>query len=124
MKPAAFRIGMRDEQGEKEATMSGTGPSVWKVFLPVCVLALLGCNRPPGIPGHVKDEARLASRTAASLPAADEDYFHDMDGGVKLSPEEVKGRNTWIVWTGGNDRFWDGITASSAGALDFLKTVS
>jgi hypothetical protein len=104
--------------------MSGTGPSVWKVFLPVCVLALLGCNRPPGIPGQVKDEALLASRPAASLPAADEDYFHDMDGGVKLSPEEVKGRNTWIVWTGGNDRFWDGITASSAGALDFLKTVS
>ena len=22
-------------------------------------------------------------------------------------PEEIKGRNMWIVWTGGNDRFWD-----------------
>jgi hypothetical protein len=59
-----------------------------------------------------------------SFPAAGEDYFHAMDGGIKLSPAEVQGRNTWIVWTGGNDRFWDGITASSAGALDFLKTLS
>ena len=47
---------------------------------------------------------------AASFPAADEDYFADMDGGAKLSPEEVKGRNTWIVWSGGNDRFWDDIS--------------
>src|SRR6185312_2373345 len=41
-----------------------------------------------------------------------------------LTPDEVKGRNTWIVWTGGNDRFWDKISVSSFGALDFLKTVS
>jgi hypothetical protein len=66
----------------------------------------------------------IAGRTAASFPAAAADYFHDMDGAVTRSPAEVMGRNTWIVWTGGNDRFWDGITASSAGALDFLKTLS
>ena len=89
-----------------------------------CFLTLLGCNRPPGEPGKVLDEARLAGRDASSFPAAPDDYFHDMDGGVKLSPAEAQGRNTWIVWTGGNDRFWNGITASSAGALDFLKTLS
>jgi hypothetical protein len=27
------------------------------------------------------------------LPPRDEDYFADMDGSAKLSPEEVKGRN-------------------------------
>ncbi|HUA21759.1 MAG TPA: hypothetical protein VMB25_23605 [Bryobacteraceae bacterium] len=94
------------------------------ILATVCVVVLGGCNRPPGEPGKVLDEAKLAHRDTASFPAADEDYFHDMDGGVKLSPEEVKGRNTWIVWTGGNDRFWNGITASSVGALDFLKTLS
>jgi len=47
-----------------------------------------------------------------------------MDAGVALTPEEVKGRNTWVVWTGGNDRFWDTISKSSFGALDFLKTLS
>ena len=47
-----------------------------------------------------------------------------MDGGAKLSPEEVKGRNTWIVWSGGNDRFWDDLSQLSFGTLDFLKTLS
>ena len=31
-------------------------------------------------PGTVNDEAMRAKRTAPSFPAADEDYFHDMDG--------------------------------------------
>lgn len=46
-------------------------------------------------PGEVRDEARLANRPVASFPAADEDYFAEMemDGGGKLSPEEIKGRN-------------------------------
>jgi hypothetical protein len=60
----------------------------------------------------------------AGLDASGHDYFHDMDGAVGLSPAEVQGRVTWIVWTGGNDRFWDVISVRSAGALDFLKTLS
>ena len=36
----------------------------------------------------------------------------------------MKGRNNWIVWTGGNDRFWDLISVKSVGTLDFLKTLS
>jgi hypothetical protein len=78
--------------------------------------------------GHVQDEALRAGRDAASFPAAGEDYFHDMDatskGTLVLSPDEVKGRNTWIVWTGGNDRFWDKITVASYGTFDLLKTIS
>jgi hypothetical protein len=96
----------------------------------LCVTLLLSCDslpflkKPGATPGEVVDEARLASRPAASFPAADEDYFSHMDGGVKLTPEEVKGRNTWIVWTGGNDRFWDELSKLSFGTLDFLKTLS
>jgi len=74
--------------------------------------------------GKVKDEAMLAGRTPESLAGADEDYFHDMDGGIALTADEVKGRNNWIVWTGGNDRFWDVISAKSFGTVDFLKTLS
>ena len=78
-------------------------------------------------PGQVKDEAMLAGRDLKSFPAADEDYFANMDGGykgVKLSADEVKGRNNWIVWTGGNDRLWDGLSNSSFGSFDLLKTIS
>ncbi len=88
------------------------------VFLTACS----GSNQPK--PGTVIDEARQANRPAASFAAADEDYFHAMDGALSLSPEEIKGRNMWIVWTGGNDRMWDKLTATSFGAVDFLKTIS
>src|SRR6476661_3566804 len=93
----------------------------------VPIILFLSCQSLPffphqaGTPGEVEDEARLAKRTAASFPAADEDYFADMDGGVKLTPEEVKGRNTWIIRTGGNDNFWDDLSRLSYGTLDFLK---
>ena len=83
-------------------------------------------NRPPA-PGTVKDEALANGRGPETFPAADENYFADMDGGYrgnKLDVHAIKGRNNWIVWTGGNDRFWDYLANTSFGALDFLKTLS
>ncbi|WP_210275401.1 hypothetical protein [Rhizobium sp. G21] len=72
----------------------------------------------------VVDEAKKAGRSAATFPAAAEDYFKGMDGGVELSRDEVIGRNNWLVWTAGNDRFWNEITRSAFGNFDLLKTVS
>ena len=98
-----------------------------RVRAPGLLLAIAlaaGCAANPGKPGQVLDEAMRAGRMPASFPAADEDYFHDMDGGLPFSRAEIQGRNMWIVWTGGNDRFWDAISAQSLGTLDFLKTVS
>jgi hypothetical protein len=74
--------------------------------------------------GHVKDEAMLADLNAGDFKAADEDYFHDMDSAVSLTLDEIKGRDTWIVWTAGNDRLWDKMALASVGALDFVKTLS
>src|SRR5579871_4875405 len=75
------------------------------------LLTITGCKQ------CVQDEAMRAGRTVASFPAAGEDYFHDMDQGangvIQFSPDEIKGRNMWIVWTGGNDRLFD-----------LLKTIS
>ena len=97
------------------------GPA--SVLLVLCAVAVAGCKGGPK-PGEVLDEAKAAGRTAQSFPAADEDYFRQMDGGVALTSDEVKGRNTWIVWSGGNDRFWDTLSHTSVGTLDFLKTLS
>src|SRR5882672_5456226 len=94
------------------------------VALSLSLLWLVGCATPLREPGTVLDEARVANRPAASFPAADEDFFRDMDGGIPLTQDEIKGRNTWIVWTGGNDRFWDVITQSAFGSFDLLKIVS
>ena len=88
-------------------------------------IALGGCSKKDEPqPGNVLDEARLAGRTAASFVHADEDYFKDMDGGVTLTPDEVRGRNMWLVWSGGNDRFWTKMTDYTFGAFDLLKVVS
>ena len=99
--------------------------SIWKVTLAGGMMLLTACTTTtPGKPGQVLDEARRAARDAASFHAASEDYFHDMDGAPALSADEITGRNTWIVWTGGDDKLWDTLTATSFGALDFLKTLS
>src|ERR1700733_831990 len=96
--------------------------SIWASGL-ILVLALAGCNPGPQA-GSVQDEARLAGRAAASFPSADEDYFHAMDGGISLTADEIKGRNMWIVWTGGDDKLWDKLTVTSVGTVDLLKTLS
>ncbi len=96
----------------------------FRLVLSVCALVLAACGTDHPLPGRMLDEASRAKRTVQSLPAADEDYFRDMDDAIALTPEEVRGRNMWIVWTGGNDRFWDTITVNSFGAFDLLKIVS
>ncbi|WOJ90390.1 hypothetical protein RZS28_03600 [Methylocapsa polymorpha] len=87
------------------------------------MMLLTSCDSSPQS-GHVLDEAKLAGRQAATFPQADEDYFRDMDNGVALTPDEVKGRNMWVVWTGGNDRFWDTMTTATFGGFDLLKIIS
>ena len=93
-------------------------------LLLIAAAAVVSVLKWQGAAEPIRDEALRAGRDAASFPAAAEDYFHDMDGGVALTTAEVQGRNTWVVWTGGNDRFWDGMTASTFGAFDLLKIVS
>ena len=93
-------------------------------LLLVTALLAAGCGKKSPQPGTVKDEALVAGRDAKSFPAADEDYFKAMDGAVALTSEEVKGRNNWIVWSGGNDRFWDYLIGKSFGVVDLLKIIS
>jgi hypothetical protein len=81
---------------------------------------------------EAKDEAMLAGVSVDRIHAADENYYIDMDYGyrrqtdpsVNLSAAEVRGRNTWIAWTFGNDRFWDYMSNHTFGAFDLLKVVS
>jgi hypothetical protein len=106
-------------------TMKGRNSFLTGVWLGLAVLTISveGCKK-AGVSGQVQDEALLAGRSADSLAAADEDYFHDMDRAEPLTHDEIKGRDNWIVFTGGNDRFWDYMSHNSFGALDFVKTIS
>lgn len=93
-------------------------------LLLVVILAAVAIGQSRVSAETIQDEATRAGRSEASFPAADEDYFKDMDGGAALSLVEIQGRNTWNVWSGGNDRFWDTMTATTFGAFDLLKTIS
>src|SRR5215203_2002182 len=73
---------------------------------------------------EVLDEAKRAGRDVASFQHAAEDYFRDMDGGLTLTAEEIKGRNMWNVWSGGNDRLWNAMSEYTFGAFDLLKIIS
>ncbi len=46
-----------------------------------------------------------------------------MDGGIALSDDETKGRNTWLLWTAGDQTFWDRMAQQGFGLSDLLKTI-
>jgi hypothetical protein len=58
-----------------------------------------------------------------TFPPASVDYFKGMDSGIALQPAEVRGRNTWLMWTGGNQAFWDYLARHSSATFDLLKTI-
>jgi len=87
-----------------------------------------GCSDDPP-----RDEAREAGLTAADFDLYDDDAFREMDrvadpesGIVRdlvLTGEQVKGRNAWLLWTGGNEAFWDWLARNGYGAMDLLRLV-
>ncbi len=97
-------------------------------------LAIAGCSESPKS-GQVKDEALVAGRTADTLKGVDgtgDDLLADMDYGyrrntdpsAKLDAAGVRGRVSWVMWTFGNDRFWDYMANHTFGAFDLLKILS
>ena len=84
-----------------------------------CMCALLvfaSCKKNEPI-----DEAKAAGKSTADFPQITADIFKPMDGGIDLSPEEIMGRNTWNLWSGGNQFFWNHAAQDSFGLMDLLK---
>src|SRR5260370_11108863 len=46
------------------------------------------------------------------------------DGPLQLTRNQIRGRNMWMVWTGGDDRLWDVLSWKGFGPFDLLKTIS
>jgi hypothetical protein len=87
-------------------------------------IALAGCGDKAA-----KDEAAIAGigekqLVHAAVTGASDDYFRDMDGGLALDPAERNGRIMWLVWTGGDDHFWDDMVKPTYGTFDLLKIVA
>jgi hypothetical protein len=101
------------------------------------VAAFASCSDSPV--GDVQDEAMVAGVKweqlvpKKPLPPDTKKYLADMDYGYlrasdpqkyELSDAEENGRIDWIIWTFGNDRFWDYMANHTYGAFDLLKVVS
>ena len=69
-----------------------------------------GCRKSEPI-----DEANPTGLPTADLPQITADIFKPMDGGIELTPEQIMGRNTWNLWTSGNQYFWDRIAREGYG---------
>ena len=81
-----------------------------------------------GNSGSQQDNSSLVDdaggRKPEDFPEIAEDVFQPMDGGIELSPEQIKGRNTWNLWCAGTDQFWERMSRESYGLIDLLKTIN
>ncbi|MDQ3815986.1 MAG: hypothetical protein M3347_18920 [Armatimonadota bacterium] len=57
----------------------------------------------------------------SALSEISADLFKEMDGGIQLTEDEIKGRNNWMIWTADNAKFWDWLAGHSFGTTDLLK---
>ena len=82
-------------------------------------IGLGSCNSNPN--QSLVDDA--GGRKPKDLPEIAEDVFKPMDGGIELSSDEIKGRNTWNLWCAGTEQFWERMSRESYGLIDLLKTI-
>jgi hypothetical protein len=83
--------------------------------------------------GDLVDEAQANHKTEADFPEEDSDIWKYMDGDTPDTPgrfkmlglttDEIKGRNTWLMWCAGNEAFWDYFANHSYGFCDLLKVL-
>ena len=91
--------------------------------------------------GHTQRGTPIHSRTPDYFPAEPRDLFWEMDQVVdprtgELAPldfdangdgkvddrerDAIRGRNTWLLWGGGNEAFWGWLQERGYGLVDFL----
>src|SRR5829696_6436893 len=105
-----------------------------KVAALTAAAAVLGCagSVPPDeataryFRGKSPTPQDLVEAAKTYYPPATADYFRDTDmvaapdgkglEELKLTPDEIKGRNAWVLWAGGNEAFWDWLARYSYGS--------
>ena len=75
----------------------------------------------PKPPVSLKDDG--GGRKPSDFPELAADVFKPMDGGIALTADEIKGRNTWNLWCGGDEQFWDRVAREALGLFDLIKTL-
>src|SRR6202045_2860467 len=82
-------------------------------------IGLGSCNNNPN--QSLVDDA--GGRKPEDLPKIAEDVFKPVDGGIELSPDQIKGRKPWTLWCAGTEKFWERLSRESYGLIDLLKAI-
>ncbi|MGH7518280.1 MAG: hypothetical protein ACREOC_12560 [Gemmatimonadales bacterium] len=102
-------------------------PPLWKRFLAVVLVLMIAAAIAVAVavlrPKPIPQDSEPTGLTAANLAETGVDLFQAMDGGIALTPAEIKGRNTWMIWTAGNADFWNWLAQYGFGTNDLLKTL-
>ncbi len=112
-----------------------------------CVYFLVsGCrgpvpsDRPHAGGKYIEDAQANESDAYKYFKPASEDHFYEIDGKIhngkytplsdlpekhpnKLAEIDIRGRQAWMLWTGGNERFWDWLSRNGYDTVDFLKVI-
>ena len=96
---------------------------VWVGVLITLTLAVTLFLLHRSLDSGVPDDAKAAGKTVADFPQTASHAFDEMDGGIALSDDEREGRNTWLLWTAGDQVFWDRMAQHGLGTVDLLKTI-
>lgn len=90
-------------------------------LLLLCIFVVKWRHRPQM--SQVTDDAKASGKTPADFPETASHVFDAMDGGRPMDEDQRKGRNTWLLWTAGDQVFWDGIAQHGFGISDLLKVI-
>src|SRR5580704_3984985 len=96
---------------------------VWLGVLLTLALAFLLFVIHQSLDSAVPDDAKAAGKTVADFPQTNSHAFEQMDDGIALGDDERTGRNTWLLWTAGDQVFWDRMARYGLGTADLLKTI-
>lgn len=101
-----------------------TQPALRQLLVSICIglpLVLLDSGCRPKKEVSLVDDG--GGRRPSDFPELADDVFKPMDGGIELTTDEIKGRNTWNLWCGGDEQFWERMSRESYGLIDLLKTI-
>ncbi len=99
--------------------LSGRRKALRSIGCLLGVLVAAGC----GIRRRAAPADDAGGRSPGDFPELGLNVFAPMDGGLALTDDEVRGRNTWLLWCGGDEQFWDRLARESGGLIDLLKTI-
>lgn len=111
--------------------------SVFFSAIAFLLMTQLGCQSrvpkdQPHQDGKYVDVEPTDAAAAEAFTPAYKDHFHMIDGQVnaegkyvplELTELEIKGRNAWMLWTGGNEVFWDWLARNGYGSIELLKVI-